>query len=422
MDVPNLPAFLATRHAQSGVPVMTYFANNSDATTGPYRDGKRYLWLLSFVMALVTPAAIGLYFWTGSVACVFLPIAYMYGFIPLLDLIAGEDTHNPPDEAIDAMAADPYYRHLLYATLPFFCASFAAAVWFAGTQNLPWWALAAFAWGAGLVHGDVLTLSHELGHKTNSADRFVAKLFNSLIGYAHFCIEHNRGHHVWVSTPEDPASARMGESIYAFAGRELPGALRRGWEHEKLRLTRGGKRVWSFENDVLQGYAITLAIGALCVALFGWKLIPFLLLHHFVGWYMLTQANYVEHYGLLRQKLPNGRYEPVQPRHSWNTNHIVSNLFLFHLQRHSDHHANALRPYQALRDFPDLPRLPSGYPGCFVLAALPPLWFRIMDRKVMAWAGGDITKVNVAPSQRDALFRRYQAYDLLAVEGGLIPK
>ena len=205
-------------------------------------------------------------------------------------------------------------------------------------------------------------------------------------------------------------------AIYAFALREVPGAFRRGFDHERERLARKGKSFWSTENEVLQSYAITLAIALTVVALFGLKMIPFLIIHHVVGWYALTQANYVEHYGLLRQKLPNGKYQPVEPRHSWNTNHIASNLMLFHLQRHSDHHANALRPYQALRDFPDLPRLPSGYPGCYGLAAIPPLWFKVMDRKVMDWADGDLTKVNVSPRHRAKLEARYGAATPMAAE------
>jgi alkane 1-monooxygenase len=133
------------------------------------------------------------------------------------------------------------------------------------------------------------------------------------------------------------------------------------------------------------------------IALYGAAMVPFLLIHHLYAWYGLTQTNYVEHYGLLRAKLASGRYEPPAPRHSWNTNHIFSNLVTFHLQRHSDHHANALRPYQALRNFADLPRLPSGYPGCFGLAAIPPLWFKVMDPKLLAWARGDLTKLNRDP-------------------------
>ena len=388
---------------------MTFTGQTADGRAVTYTDGKRYYWFFSFLLALVTPVAVGLYFWTGSVAAVFFPLLYMYVFIPLLDLAVGEDTHNPPEEVVEAMANDPFYRILLHAAVPVFYVSFAVAAWFVGTQDLPWWAIFFFAWGVGSVHGDVLTIGHELGHKTNATDRFAAKVINALIGYGHFCIEHNRGHHVWVSTPDDPASARMGESLYQFSRRELPGTFRRGIEHERLRLSKKGKSFWSIENEVLQGYAITLTIAVACVALFGPHMIPFLIIHHFTGWFGLTQANYVEHYGLLRRKLPNGRYEPGQPRHSWNTNHIVSNLLLFPLQRHSDHHANALRPYQALRNFPDLPRLPSGYPGCYTLASIPPLWFMVMDPKVMAWANGDIMAVNVAPHRKEALYRKYGA-------------
>ncbi len=220
------------------------------------------------------------------------------------------------------------------------------------------------------------------------------------LGYGHFRIEHNRGHHTWVSTAEDPASARYGESIYRFAARELPGAFRRGWLHEAQRLQRRGKSAWSIESEILQGYAFTLVVAAALIAVFGWKLAPFIVAHHLIGWYSLTQANYVEHYGLLRQKLPHGRYEPVQPRHSWNTNHIFSNLATFHLQRHSDHHANPMRPYQSLRDFKDLPRLPSGYPGMFALAAIPPLWFKVMNPRVMEWAGGNFANVNAVPGAK----------------------
>jgi alkane 1-monooxygenase len=200
----------------------------------------------------------------------------------------------------------------------------------------------------------------------------------------------------------------MGESIYKFIRREIPGALRRGWAHEVERLAKlGFANPWTWHNEILQSWALTATIAATLFAMFGWIMAPFLLIHHFYGWYGLTQANYVEHYGLLRQKLTNGRYELCEPRHSWNTNHTYSNLISFHLQRHSDHHANALRPYQALRDFDNLPRLPSGYPGCFGMAAIPWLWFKVMDPKVMAWAGGDIAKVNIDPDKKDELYAKY---------------
>jgi alkane 1-monooxygenase len=138
-------------------------------------------------------------------------------------------------------------------------------------------------------------------------------------------------------------------------------------------------------------------------------MLPFLAIHNVVAWWQLTSANYVEHYGLLRRKLPNGAYEAPQPHHSWNTNHLVTNLALFHLQRHSDHHAHPSRRYQSLRHFEDLPQLPSGYLGMFPLAYIPPLWFRVMDRRLLALpqVRGDFDRINLDPRRAQALRQRF---------------
>lgn len=359
-----------------------------------YIDGKRHLWFLSFVPPLVVPLSYLLYLNTGNAAATLIPLLYIFGFIPAADALFGEDRHNPPAEVVAAMEADRYYMKLARATVPLIWLSYISTIAFVGTQDLPWWSYVALLIGVGTIDGGALLVGHELGHKANRVDQIFGILANNAVGYAHFRIEHNRGHHTWVATPEDPASARFGETIYSFAARELPGAFRRGWANEAERLTRRGLPVWSWRNEILVGFALTLAVAAALVLLFGWKVAPFILAHHFMGWYALTQANYVEHYGLKREKDANGRYRPVEPRHSWNTNHIVSNLMTFHLQRHSDHHANPMRPYQSLRDFDDIPCLPSGYPGMFLLAAIPPLWFRTMDPRALAWAGGDRSKLN----------------------------
>lgn len=389
---------------------MIFSGVNERGETVTYKDGKRYLYILSLFLPTVPMLAYGLYFWThGALYTTLIPVLFIFGLVPLVDAILGEDTNNPPAEVVGAMEADQFYRYLAFATVPVFWASFIATVAFVGTQHLPWWSLLALAIGVGTINGGCLALGHELGHKHAKLDQFMALLANCVVGYAHFRVEHNRGHHTWVSTPEDPASARMGETIYAFAARELPGAFVRGWRNEAERLTKRGKRVWLFDNEILQGFVLTFAVAGVLIFYFGWDVAPFIVLHHFVGWYGLTQANYVEHYGLLRQKQPSGRYQPVEPRHSWNTNHIFSNIITFHLQRHSDHHAHPMRPYQSLRDFPDLPRLPSGHPGMYVLAAIPPLWFKVMDPKVRAWAGGDLTKINVAPQKRAKFERQYAA-------------
>mgnify|MGYP001161959108 CR=1 FL=1 len=374
---------------------MTFLGTTGAGAAVRYRDDKRYLWMLSFVPPLVPSLSYWLYAQTHNALATLIPALFIFGLIPALDRLIGEDRHNPPAEVVAAMEADRYYMRLARLSVPLLWWNYLATVAFIGIYDLPWWSYVALLLGVGTIDGGALLVGHELGHKAERIDQIFGILANNVVGYAHFRIEHNRGHHTWVATPEDPASARFGESIYAFAGRELPGAFRRGWANEAERLTRKGLPVWSWRNEILVGFALTLAVAAALVAAFGLKVLPFILAHHFMGWYALTQANYVEHYGLKRAKLPDGRYQPVEPRHSWNTNHIVSNLMTFHLQRHSDHHANPMRPYQSLRDFDDLPRLPSGYPGMFVLAAIPPLWFRTMDPRALAWAGGDRSKLNL---------------------------
>jgi alkane 1-monooxygenase len=388
---------------------MAFVAQAADGRAIRYVDGKRYLWLMSLTAPVIPLFAIALYFATGSTLATAFPLVYTFILVPIIDVLMGEDTHNPPEEIVPLMSRDNYYRFLLYVAIALLYIDFLVVAWFIGTQSLPWWSFVVLTLGTGFSSSGAILIGHELGHKQSTVDRVAAQIVNGLVGYGHFCVEHNRGHHVHVATPEDCVSARMGESIYRFVLREIPGAFRRGWILERERLAKLGKGTWSLANEILMSWLLTLVIAAALIATFGWIMVPFLALHHVYAWYGLTQANYVEHYGLLRQKLPSGRYELPEPRHSWNTNHIYSNLISFHLQRHSDHHANALRPYQALRDFQNIPRLPSGYPGSFGLASIPWLWFKVMDRKVMEWAGGDITKVNVDPKRKAALYRRYGA-------------
>jgi alkane 1-monooxygenase len=389
---------------------MAFVAQAANGGTVTYVDGKRYLWPLSVVVGTIPMIAVALYFLLGgNPLAMLLPLGYIFFVVPMIDAIVGEDAHNPPEEVVPAMARDPYYRVLIYIAVGVLFASFLTTAWFIGTHSLPWWAFLTMTLGTAFNSAAAILLGHELGHKNNRWDRRAAQISNGLVGYGHFCIEHNRGHHVNVATPEDPVSSRMGESIYRFVLREIPGAFRRGCQLEADRLQKLGKGFWSLQNEILPSWLFTLLVGTGLIVAFGWIMVPFLILHHAYAWYGLSQANYVEHYGLLRQRLPNGRYELCEPHHSWNTNHTFSNLTSFHLQRHSDHHANALRPYQTLRDFKNLPRLPSGYPGSFGLAAIPPLWFKVMDRKLMKWAGGDITKINVDPRSREKLYARYGA-------------
>ena len=201
----------------------------------------------------------------------------------------------------------------------------------------------------------------------------------------------------------------MGESIYKFARREIPGTFDRAWTIEKDRLERREKSAWNQDNQILQSMALAVIVQLGLLVAFGWKMVPFLLVHNVFAWWQLSSANYVEHYGLLREKTANGRFERCQPHHSWNSNYICSNVVLFHLQRHSDHHAHPLRRYQSLRHFKDLPTLPSGYFGAYLMAYVPWLWYRIMDRRLLALPhiDGDLSRVNIDADKRAALYRKY---------------
>lgn len=381
----------------------------SDGAPDRYVDRKRYLWVLS----VVWPAAplIGLYLvhLTGWSIFYAFTLFVWYGVIPAFDVLLGKDPNNPPETAVVRLEADKYYRVLTWLTVPVHYASLVGCAWWIATQPIAWWEVVALAFSLGIVNGLALNTGHELGHKKEPFDRWMAKIVLAVVGYGHFFIEHNKGHHRDVATPEDPATSRMGESIYKFSLREIPGAFLRAWNLEKVRLERVGKSVWSLDNEIIPPLMITLAVYAALLLAFGPdpKLLVFLPIQMAFGWWQLTSANYIEHYGLLRQKMADGRYERAQPRHSWNSNHIASNLILFHLQRHSDHHAHPTRSYQSLRDFKGLPELPTGYPGMFFMAMIPPIFRSVMDPRVVKWANGDIDKIQIDPAHRKKIVRKY---------------
>ncbi len=359
-----------------------------------YEDGKRYLWILSVLFPLIPLVGMGLMRWSGQEWMLWIPLVLVYAGIPLLDYIFPNDASNPPEQVVPQLEADPYYRVLAYLTVPlhFFILIFGA--WFVANHELGWSGLLALSLLVGAISGYGINTGHELGHKKNVLDRLAARVVLAVPFYGHFSMEHNVGHHTEVATPEDSASARFGESIYAFALREIPGGVKRAWRLETERLQRRGFKTWSWRNEILQSYALSIILYGGLLLVFGVVILPFLLVQTAYAWWQLTSANYIEHYGLLRQKLSDGHYERCQPHHSWNANHVASNLVTFHLERHSDHHAYAARHYQSLRHFEDVPQLPSGYFGMFLLSYVPPLWRRVMDPRVLELVDGDMNRVN----------------------------
>ena len=268
------------------------------------------------------------------------------------------------------------------------------------------------AMSVGTIAGIGINTAHELGHKKETHERWLAKIALAQSFYGHFYIEHNRGHHVRVATPEDPASSRVGETFYAFWPRTVLGSLRSAWNLEKRRITRRKKHAWTLRNDVLNAWLMSVVLWGALVLAFGVGILPFLLIQAVIGFSLLEVVNYLEHYGMLRQRTGadgTGRYERVDPSHSWNSNNIATNVLLYHLQRHSDHHANPTRRYQTLRDFEESPVLPTGYAGLIILALVPPLWFAVMDKRVLAHFDGDISRANIQPGKRARILARYGA-------------
>ncbi len=239
---------------------------------------------------------------------------------------------------------DRYYRWCTYLFIPIQYAGLVLACWLWGSGDLSLPEGVGLALTVGVVGGVAINTAHELGHKRESSERWLSRVALAQTGYGHFFIEHNRGHHVRVATPEDPASSRLGESFWAFLPRTVAGSLRSAWGIETARLDRVGASHWGPRNDILTAWAMTVGLFAALALAFGPVVLPYLALQAVLGFSLLEVVNYLEHYGLLRARREDGRYERCRPEHSWNSNNVASNVLLYHLQRHSDHHANPTPP------------------------------------------------------------------------------
>lgn len=375
-----------------------------------WRDQKRYLWLLGLVVPSLPFLAGSLRAVTGADLFLWLGPVVILAVVPLVDLVAGNDPTNPPDDVIDALEEDRYYRWVTYLYLPLQYSGFVYGMWIVATDGVSVQGRIGMALTLGTVAGVAINTAHELGHKRDDLERWLGKIALAQCGYGHFYIEHNRGHHVRVATPEDPASSRMGESFYRFWPRTVSGSLRSAWQVERKRYERRNTHPFRLGNDVINAWLMTVVLWGALIAWLGAGVLPYLAIQAVFGFSLLEIVNYMEHYGMLRQKVTHGsrqRYERVTPAHSWNSNNIATNVLLYHLQRHSDHHANPTRRFQTLRDFKESPVLPTGYTGMLIVALFPPLFRRLMDPLVVAHFDGDIRRANVQPGKLEKLLAKY---------------
>ncbi len=357
---------------------------------------------IGFFTAFLFPlvAVIGYYLGGGWN---FLGVSLAFFAIPALDVLFGTDEDNVPKERVKLISEELYYRFVLYAWVYF---QFTFMFWgfyvvSAGNLNA-WWEWAGFTLSFALVTGGIgITVAHELGHKKSKLERSYSKLLLMAVCYMHFYIEHNKGHHVHVATPGDPATAKKNESFYKFWARSVLNSYAHAWKLENERLERKGKHFLSLENNMIWFtllpilFCAIITVGfSLFAGEFVCQLPVFFFAQSILAFTLLEQVNYIEHYGIVRKEIAPGKYERVNPLHSWNASHVVSNFFLFQLQRHSDHHANAIKRYQVLNHYDESPQLPTGYSAMIILALLPSAWFAVMNKRLERWQSkSDLTTV-----------------------------
>lgn len=381
-------------------------------STERWKDKKRYLWLIALVVPSLAFAALGLHALTGWGVWLWIGPIVVLGIVPAIDLVTGLDHSNPPDHLITALESDRYYRWITYLFLPLQYAGFGAAFWSLRHGDLTVVDKVGLTLTIGFIGGIGINTAHELGHKKEHVERWLSKIALAQSFYGHFYMEHNHGHHSRVATPQDPASSRVGESFYRFWPRTVLGSLRSAWRLEKRRYARRGQHPFRPGNDVLNAWLMSVVLWGAMLTWLGPGILPYLLLQAFVAFSLLEAVNYLEHYGMLRQRVGapgHERYERIAPCHSWNSNNIATNVLLYHLQRHSDHHANPTRRYQGLRSYEESPVLPTGYAGMILVALVPPAWRRVMDPRVLAHFDGDLSRANIQPRRRSEVLARYGA-------------
>ncbi len=330
------------------------------------------------VLILPVLAAVGL--WLEGLWLWALPV-FVFGFIPAAELVFDGSTANVSEAEETARRETRAFDWLVYSTVPIQVALVIALAWRA--PQLAGWDLAGAIVSVGLLCGGLgINVGHELGHRSDPTDRWLARVLLLTSLYLHFFIEHNRGHHQRVATHEDPATSRLGENVYGFWVRSVTGGYRSAWGLENRRLAKKGRGWLTWDNEMVRYTAVTLAAVAAVGLAFGPVGLGAWIMAGAIGALLLETVNYLEHYGLLRDRREDGRYERVRPAHSWNSNHPIGRVLLFELTRHSDHHAHPARPYPLLRHFEAAPTLPTGYPGMILLSLCPPAFRAVMDKQL----------------------------------------
>lgn len=348
----------------------------------PKRPIPAYEFALVLVMHAL--AGVGLIFgglWTGAA----MIMAFLG--VPLLDQILGKDSTSPTPHEITALEASRGYRYVTYAVGIVQTLYLAACVVMWTSHDWEAWEYTLHVLSTGIVTGGIgITVAHEFIHRTSRFERFLGSFMLHQVAYAHFGVEHVNGHHRNVGLRLDPATARKGETVYAFIVRCVILSWWQVWGIEAERNRRAGVAPFGFRNRMwrwtLSFPALVLAIGFIV----GWLPAVLFLVQAIIAIILLEMVNYIEHYGLERREVRPGMIERVSAKHAWEARHRASNVALFKLQRHADHHIAPQRRYQSLRVHDESPQLPHGYPVMLMLSLVPPLWRAVIHPRMSAEA------------------------------------
>ncbi len=335
-----------------------------------------------YVSVYVTVAVIFFSMWMGGI-WVFLAPIYAFGMIPLVELLFKGSPENLSQAEEDLAKKDWKYDLIVWSVMPI---QFITLFYFlqrVSDPSLKNWEIMGMVIAFGISCGVLgINVAHELGHRSTRYEKLFSKMLLMTSLYMHFYIEHNRGHHKNVSTNEDPASARLGENIYAFYFRSVINSWISAWHIEGERLKNQHRKFLSVHNEMLVFQFIQLIMLIAIALIWSWTVMFYFVAAAILGFLLLETVNYIEHYGLRRKKMEDDRYERVMPIHSWNSDHPVGRIMLFELTRHSDHHYMTSRKFQILRHLDESPQMPTGYPGMMVLSLFPPLWFKVMHQVI----------------------------------------
>ncbi len=343
---------------------------------------------IAFALSLLPAGLIPLSWWLGRLTALpnlfaWFTLAIVFISVPIAERALGADSSDPEPSVA---AQSWWYRAIPLACLPLQIASLIFGAWAFVNAGFAWYGQLGWVISCGVMSGVIAIKSaHELVHRRAHFEQWAGGMLMSTVCYGTYPIEHVYGHHVDVATDDDPVTARAGQSFYVFFMHALRGNFLKGWRLQKQRLARQGRTLWSPHNALLWWYALSVLIAVASWAAFGRAGLVFFFAQAYVAVSNLEAVSYIEHYGLRRERRPDGRFEPVGPEHSWDANWLFTNWLLLNLQRHPDHHRYARRPYQLLRSHPDSPQLPAGYGAMVPLAMIPPLWHKIMDPRLQAY-------------------------------------